>query len=99
MVSGLPPLRRRYDLALRKVETYLDMKTACEMSAKSTNGRSENRKNEGLAPISTRPEFSKRSKTAKNRGPFSVLSHELSTTRRRMVAKYLLFGYITVAGP
>ena len=30
----LPPLRRRYDLARRKMESDLDMKTSCEMSAK-----------------------------------------------------------------
>ena len=52
--DSIPPLRRRYDLARRKMENDLDMKTACEMSAKSTNGGlNENRDIEGLAPIST----------------------------------------------
>jgi len=45
-------LLRRYDLARRKMETDLDMKTACEMSAKITDGGSvENRMIARLTPI------------------------------------------------
>lgn len=51
MVSG-PPLRRRYDLARRKVETDLDMKTAYEMSAKGSKRRSNgNRRIDGQTPF------------------------------------------------
>jgi len=42
----------RYDIARRKMENDLDMKTACEMSAKITDGGSvENRMIARLTPI------------------------------------------------
>ena len=47
-----PSLRCRCDLARRKMESDLDMKTACEMSAKITDGGSvENRVIARLTPI------------------------------------------------
>ena len=53
-VQRQPPLRRRYDLARRKMENDLDMKTACEKSAKSTSERSvENRMIARLTPFSS----------------------------------------------
>jgi len=46
------PLKRRYALARRKMETDPGMNTACEMSARSTNvGSNGNRKIEGLTRL------------------------------------------------
>jgi hypothetical protein len=50
--DSIPPLPRRNGLARRKMESDLDMKTACEMSAKITDGGSvENRMIARLTPI------------------------------------------------
>ncbi len=47
-----PPLRRCSDVARREMKNDLDMKTAYEMSARSTNGRwNKNRNIKGLTSI------------------------------------------------
>ncbi len=52
LVQRQRTLISRYDLARRKMESDLDMKTACEMSAKITDGGSvENRVIARLTPI------------------------------------------------
>ncbi len=52
LVQRQRTLISRYDLARRKMESDLDTKTACEMSAKITDGGSvENRVIARLTPI------------------------------------------------
>ena len=51
-VQRQPPLRRRYDLARRKMENDIDMKTAFEMPARGTKVRSNgNRRIAGQTPF------------------------------------------------